>query len=163
MRERFAIVDGKKAEATPKAKGICPHCESEMIAECGRVKVWQWAHKGNPHSTLKPEERISREEFYKEMLWVVDGNIGELDENYFNMGISGPLQKSPLAYAQNPPKIGGTGKTFVRLKMAPSVIGLKYNKSEGKFDFILNSISILKSMSIPLQKSFKETLHRARR
>jgi len=148
---RYAIVDGEKAEATPKVKGICPHCESEMIAKCGRVKVWHWAHKGNPpcdpwweaetewhrewkdqfpkewqevshidtdtgeqhiadvknpfglviefqHSTLKPEERISREEFYKEMVWVVDGNKGELDENYFNMGLSGPIQKSPLAY-----------------------------------------------------------------
>jgi len=148
---RFAIVNGEKAEAQPKAKGICPHCQSEMIAKCGRVKVWHWAHKGNPpcdpwwesetewhrewkdkfpkewqeishidpltgeqhiadvknpfglviefqHSTIKLEERISREEFYKKMIWVVDGTRGELDESYFNMGLSGPLQKSPLAY-----------------------------------------------------------------
>lgn len=45
---RFSIVDGEKAEAQPKAKGICPHCQSEMLAKCGRVKVWHWAHKGNP-------------------------------------------------------------------------------------------------------------------
>ena len=32
------------------------------------------------------------------MVWVVDGARGELDESYFNMGISGPIQKSPLAY-----------------------------------------------------------------
>jgi hypothetical protein len=50
------------------------------------------------HSTIKLEERISREEFYKKMIWVVDGTRGELDESYFNMGLSGPLQKSPLAY-----------------------------------------------------------------
>jgi len=36
---RFAIVDGEKAEATPKAKGICPHCESEMIAKCCRAAL----------------------------------------------------------------------------------------------------------------------------
>ena len=45
---RFAIVEGKKAEATPRAKGVCPNCTSELIAKCGRVKVWHWAHKGNP-------------------------------------------------------------------------------------------------------------------
>lgn len=148
---RFAIVDGEKAEAQPKSKGICPHCQSEMVAKCGRVKVWHWAHKGNPpcdpwwesetewhrkwkdmfpkewqevthidpvsgeqhiadvknlfglviefqHSTIKPEEQKSREEFYKKMVWVVDGTKNELDESYFNMGLSGPIQNSPLAY-----------------------------------------------------------------
>ena len=122
-----------------------------MIAKCGRVKVWHWAHKGRPpcdpwwesetqwhrdwknqfpvewqevshidpqtgethiadvknpfglvvefqHSLIKPEERQSREEFYGEMVWVVDGLRGALDESYFNMGLSGPIQKSPLAY-----------------------------------------------------------------
>jgi len=148
---RFSIIDGEKVEAQPKSKGICPHCQSEMIAKCGRVKVWHWAHKGNPpcdpwwesetewhrewkdkfpkdwqevshidpitgeqhiadvknpfglviefqHSAIKPEERISREKFYKEMVWVIDGTRGELDESYFNMGLHGPIQKSPLAY-----------------------------------------------------------------
>ena len=149
---RYALVDGKKEEALPKAKGICPHCQSEMTAKCGRVKVWHWAHKGNPpcdpwwesetrwhrewkdqfpkewqeilhidpvtgeqhiadvknpfglaiefqHSFIKPEERASREEFYEKMIWVVDGTRNELDESYFNMGLSSsPLTKSPLAY-----------------------------------------------------------------
>ena len=45
---RFAIVDGQKVESSPKAKGVCPHCESEMTAKCGRVKVWHWFHKGKP-------------------------------------------------------------------------------------------------------------------
>lgn len=45
---RFAIVNGMKVEATPKAKGICSNCRSELIARCGRVKVWHWAHKGFP-------------------------------------------------------------------------------------------------------------------
>jgi hypothetical protein len=148
---RFALIGGEKIEAQPKTKGTCPHCLSEMIAKCGRVKVWHWAHKGNPpcdpwwesetdwhrdwkdkfpkewqeishlnpvtgeqhiadvknpygliiefqHSAMKHEERISREKFYKEMVWVVDGTRGSLDESYFNMGLHGLIQKSPLAY-----------------------------------------------------------------
>ncbi|MBA4078170.1 MAG: hypothetical protein C0508_24295 [Cyanobacteria bacterium PR.023] len=50
------------------------------------------------NSNIKPEERISREKFYKDMIWVVNGNRGDLTEAYFNMGLSGPIQKNPLAY-----------------------------------------------------------------
>jgi competence protein CoiA len=148
---RFAIVDGNKSEPAPKLRGVCSHCESEMIAKCGRVKVWHWAHKGRPpcdpwwesetqwhrdwkncfpsewqevshldpttgeihiadvknplglviefqHSPIKPEELKSREQFYGQMIWVVNGLRGELDEGWFNMGLSGPIQKNPLAY-----------------------------------------------------------------
>jgi len=148
---KFAIVNGKKEEAQPKAKGTCLHCDSEMVAKCGKVKVWHWAHKGTQscdpwwesetewhrewknqfpnewqeishtdsvtgekhiadvktpfglviefqHSPIKDEERISREHFYDKMIWVVDGFRNELDANHFRMGLSGPIQKSPLAH-----------------------------------------------------------------
>lgn len=45
---RFALVNGEKAEPQPGFRGICPNCQSEMVAKCGRVKVWHWAHKGQP-------------------------------------------------------------------------------------------------------------------
>lgn len=45
---RFALINGMKVEAVPKGRGIClnPRCGGEMIARCGRVKAWHWAHKG---------------------------------------------------------------------------------------------------------------------
>ena len=150
----FALVNGIKVEAKPKLKGVCTNCGSEMIAKCGRVKVWHWSHKNNlscdpwwesetkwhrewknkfpaewqeishidpltgekhiadvknphglvvefQHSPIKDEERCSREDFYGEMVWVVDGTRGALDESYFNMGRSGPIQDDPLAYQIN--------------------------------------------------------------
>lgn len=45
---RYALVNGEKSEARPKLKGVCRNCQSEMIAKCGRVTVWHWAHKGHP-------------------------------------------------------------------------------------------------------------------
>lgn len=151
---KYAIVDGAKAEAQPKLRGTCSYCGSEMIARCGRHKIWHWAHKsradcdpwwesegewhrqwknhfpvewqevihvdeltGEKHiadiknpfglviefqsSNIKPEEKKSREDFYKEMIWVVNGNRNDLTEAYFNMGLSGPIQKNPLAYQIN--------------------------------------------------------------
>jgi len=146
---KFAIVKGKKVEATPEVKGVCSNCESELIAKCGRVKVWHWAHKGSrscdpwwesetkwhrawkscfpeewqevsdidsvtgekhiadvktpfglviefQHSPIKPEEQASREEFYKKMIWVVDGARAQTDQYYFEHGLKKLDQGSPL-------------------------------------------------------------------
>ncbi len=43
---KYALVCGKKTEASKGAKGVCPSCGSELIAKCGQVKVNHWAHKG---------------------------------------------------------------------------------------------------------------------
>jgi hypothetical protein len=39
------------------------------------------------HSPMKPEELRSREEFYKNMVWVIDGCRGELDAATFHVGL----------------------------------------------------------------------------
>jgi len=39
-----AIADGVVATATPGRRGICPSCESEVLAKCGSTVVWHWAH-----------------------------------------------------------------------------------------------------------------------
>ncbi len=38
------------------------------------------------HSPMKPEELRSRESFYVDMVWIVDGTRG-FDASYFNMGL----------------------------------------------------------------------------
>lgn len=36
---------GNKVEATEKgARATCPHCKSEVLAKCGEIKEWHWAH-----------------------------------------------------------------------------------------------------------------------
>lgn len=46
---RFALLNGQRVEATPGALGVCPGCNTDMIARCGTKKVWHWAHKGRRH------------------------------------------------------------------------------------------------------------------
>lgn len=42
---QFAIVgDGQRIEAMPGTRGVCPICESEVIARCGDINAWHWAH-----------------------------------------------------------------------------------------------------------------------
>lgn len=46
---RFAIQNDSRIEATPRARGTCPGCKGELVAKCGTIKVWHWAHKGRLH------------------------------------------------------------------------------------------------------------------
>jgi competence protein CoiA len=43
---KYALICGKKSEATKGALGYCPSCGSEVIARCGEKKINHWAHKG---------------------------------------------------------------------------------------------------------------------
>jgi hypothetical protein len=136
---KFALIEGKRTEATKEAKGSCPSCGSELIARCGELKVNHWAHKSIrncdswweyetewhrswknyfpddwqeidlsdeetgenhiadvrtihglviefQHSHIKTPERISREKFYKNMVWVVDGTRLQRDYPRFLKG-----------------------------------------------------------------------------
>ena len=133
---RYARVNGTRSEAKPKLRGACLNCEREVVAKCGGVRIWHWAHLGKlecdhwwepetewhrswkekfphewqevvhvsdsgerhiadvktpgglilelQHSPISSEERISRETFYKSMIWVVDGRRYKRDLTAFS-------------------------------------------------------------------------------
>ena len=37
--------DKNRVLATPKAKSECPICVTSLIAKCGKIKIWHWAHQ----------------------------------------------------------------------------------------------------------------------
>ncbi len=132
---KYALVDGELQEAQPGLSSNCKCCDRQVVAKCGKVKIWHWAHKGKrmcdpwwenetewhrawkgqfpkewqeiiqyaengekhiadvkidqgyviefQHSPIKPEERQSREHFYKKMIWIVDGTRRLRDKKKF--------------------------------------------------------------------------------
>jgi len=132
---KFALANGQRQEAQPNLSGECPTCGHPMIAKCGEVKIWHWAHRGSrtcdpwwenetewhrswkgqfpvtwqefvhqaengekhiadvrtdhgwviefQHSYIKPEERRSRDAFYRKLVWVVDGTRRKRDGEQF--------------------------------------------------------------------------------
>jgi hypothetical protein len=46
---KFALVNGQRQEAQPNLSGKCPTCGHPMVAKCGEVKMWHWAHQGSRH------------------------------------------------------------------------------------------------------------------
>jgi len=96
----WAIKDNQKIEATPNAKGICPVCNSEVIAKCGNIKVWHWAHKNNTDcdNWYEPESewhKSWKNQFPKEQQEVVIGKHREDIKN--SKGIVIELQNSSIS------------------------------------------------------------------
>ena len=46
---QFAVVNGTRALPAPRATGTCALCLAPMIAKCGAIKVWHWAHASREH------------------------------------------------------------------------------------------------------------------
>lgn len=42
----FALVEGERRRPEPGLKGDCQFCGQVMVAKCGEVILWHWAHKG---------------------------------------------------------------------------------------------------------------------
>lgn len=41
----YGIRDGRRVVATPGAKAECPCCNGKLVAKCGRLVAWHWAHE----------------------------------------------------------------------------------------------------------------------
>lgn len=147
---KFSLVNGQRQEAQPNLSGACPTCGCPMIAKCGEVKAWHWAHRGKrdcdpwwenetewhrawknefpvdwqevihhdeesgekhiadvktdqgwviefQHSRINPEERRSRNGFYKKIAWVVNGARLKRDIKQFSL-----LWKEGFPVGRNP-------------------------------------------------------------
>jgi len=42
---RWASTTQGRSLATPGASGICPACNGSVLAKCGEIVLWHWAHK----------------------------------------------------------------------------------------------------------------------
>lgn len=43
----YALVNGQLLSAKPGGRARCPHCGGDMIAHCGTLVSWHWAHVAN--------------------------------------------------------------------------------------------------------------------
>jgi len=115
----WGIKDNQRIIASPKDRAICELCKQELIAKCGEIKIWHWAHKSKiecdswwepenewhinwknefpkeqqeitigihradiknskgvielQNSSISPEDIFNREEFYRQMIWLING------------------------------------------------------------------------------------------
>lgn len=62
---KYAIVNGEKSEAFKHGKGICPCCNSELMARCGDVNINHWSHKGKRNCDIWWENETEWHRYWK--------------------------------------------------------------------------------------------------
>ena len=55
-RLKFAFVDGRRSDARPGLRGVCPKCDDPLTARCGEVYRWHWAHPKGSDCDYSSEE-----------------------------------------------------------------------------------------------------------
>jgi hypothetical protein len=55
--------NGVKVEAEPGESAACPGCHGRLIAKCGEIKIWHWAHESLENSLCEwePESEWHRD------------------------------------------------------------------------------------------------------
>lgn len=78
---KFANLDGRRVEPAPKLNANCSFCGSAVVAKCGKVRVWHWAHKTTKHCDhwWEPEKEWHRE--WKNLFPIDWQEQGRRDEN----------------------------------------------------------------------------------
>src|SRR5262249_40527523 len=46
MKLKFALVGEERREAQRGLSAVCPVCGAPVIAKCGNIRIWHWAHRG---------------------------------------------------------------------------------------------------------------------
>lgn len=178
---QIALVSGQRVAPRPKTRGSCPFCDAPMIAKCGPINIWHWAHKAGAgcdpwregetdwhrawkmrfpeswqevihqddttnerhiadiktesglvlefqRSYLTEEEMRSREQFYSDLVWVVDGQRNPNDRLYFHFSLVRELECDSIdAYTLN---WIGRSKILHRWSLATARVALDF--SDGK-------------------------------
>lgn len=75
----YAIVNGEKTQASPGIRGTCPECSNVVLARCGHINLWHWAHESNDDCPYSKKEETEwhlnwKRKFPKSMTEVKIGN-----------------------------------------------------------------------------------------
>jgi len=87
---------GEIAEATPRAKATCPGCEQEVVAKCGSIVCWHWAHRADDcdpwYEPMSAWHRAWQNRFPREQTEVVMRRDGEHHRADVVLGHGGVLE-----------------------------------------------------------------------
>jgi len=52
---QYALINDKRQKPFPGGKGICPKCQRDVVARCGDINIWHWAHQQSCEPWSEPE------------------------------------------------------------------------------------------------------------
>lgn len=103
MKMQYALVSNERQEAQPNLTGKCQCCKSPVIAKCGDVRIWHWAHKTKLECDSWWEEsewhRAWKGQFPKEWQEIIhkaENNEKHIADVKVDQGYVIELQRSPI-------------------------------------------------------------------
>lgn len=101
---KFAMFEGERREAQPSLTAKCPVCENAMIAKCGELRVWHWAHKGmrkcdhwwEPETPWHREWKDHFPKAWQEIIQISEGGEKHIADVKTERGVVLEFQHSPL-------------------------------------------------------------------
>lgn len=149
----YAYQNKKLIKAKPKSKGICPHCNKEVVSKCGKINIWHWSHtqKTNCKAESKPEsewhinwKKLFGKEFCERQ--ITKGDKCRFADIYTRKGVVIELQNSPISYNEIEER-----EKFYGEKMLWIINGDSFKNHFRFFDF-----DPIYSESLPLNFTFQE-------
>lgn len=74
----YGLCNSARIEAFPGGRAICPTCGGDLIAKCGRLVQWHWAHAGD-------ESPVGGWGYFREKSWFCDKYLG-VKTDFFDCG-----------------------------------------------------------------------------
>jgi hypothetical protein len=100
----YAIDDnGNKVTSTPGANAMCPFCGCDVIAKCGDINIWHWAHRVSTCDSFSESETewhlAWKSKFPKEYVEVAveHSGIKHIADIRLRSGLVIEFQHSPLS------------------------------------------------------------------
>ncbi|MCP4360697.1 MAG: hypothetical protein GY796_22035 [Chloroflexi bacterium] len=78
---KFAEFAGNRVEPSPKSRATCPFCGQAVMAKCGKVRIWHWAHKNTQHCDRWWEPETDWHRKWKDLFPAEWQEIGRRDNN----------------------------------------------------------------------------------
>lgn len=129
---------GERLVAFPREKAKCPSCGDEVIAKCGEIKQWHWAHAGredcDPWSEPESEWHLGWKTLFDEQYREVvlpphRADIKNID------GLVVELQHSAISPAEITERESFYRKMVWIVDGAPFLKNLSYNPQRGYVKF----------------------------
>ena len=148
---QFALYNSKKHAAEPALKGICLHCNKEVIAKCGAKNIWHWAHVKSDacEAWTEPETQWHRDwkntfgSAYSEIR-VVKDNVYHIADILNKNGIVFEFQNSAISS-----EIIKAREEFYGEKMLWIINGISF-----KDNFLIYEEDFIKSWKVTILSEF---------
>lgn len=143
---KFALIDGKRCEATKGAQGFCSVCGEELIAKCGEIKIHHWSHKVQSNCDPWWENETEWHRFWKNQFPLEWQEVIHIDKTGEKHIADVKTEENWVLEFQHSPinAVERESRNIFYTKVVWIINGLRLEKDKQQFQNILNNSTSVK-------------------